>query len=301
MTMETLFFDSHGVRCEAWFYPPPHPGAGKTPIVIMAHGLGGFKQIRLGAYAERFQAAGYACLVFDYRHFGGSEGAPRHLLDVKRQLQDWRAAIAFARALPDVDPNRVVIWGTSFAGGHVIEIAARDPALAGVISQCPFTDGRAAGAKIGVLTRLRIGWRAVRDIAASLVGAAPVDIPLAGKPGTVALMTAPDVLESGRRLRAASGVDPDRIDRVPARIALQILAYAPGKKAPRVTCPLFVALCDHDSVAPPAVARRLLSRAPRVDLRTYPIGHFDIYLEPAFDRAVADQIAFLKSCAPLPT
>ncbi|MGX9145996.1 hypothetical protein [Mesorhizobium sp. 128a] len=48
----------------------------------MAHGLGGIKEMRLDAFAERFSDAGYACLVFDYRNFGASEGAPRQLLDI---------------------------------------------------------------------------------------------------------------------------------------------------------------------------------------------------------------------------
>jgi hypothetical protein len=43
-------------------------------------------------FAQRFAAAGYYALVFDYRHFGDSDGEPRRLLDIKRQLQDWRRA-----------------------------------------------------------------------------------------------------------------------------------------------------------------------------------------------------------------
>jgi alpha-beta hydrolase superfamily lysophospholipase len=65
--------------------------------VILAHGFGGTREARLWAFAERFRAAGIAALVFDYRHFGDSEGEPRQLLSISRQLDDWRAAIAFAR------------------------------------------------------------------------------------------------------------------------------------------------------------------------------------------------------------
>ena len=83
--------------------------------------------MRLDAYAERFRAAGYACLVFDYRNFGDSEGAPRQLLDIRMQLQDWTVAVAYSRTLAGIDHNRIGLWGTSFSGGHVIATAARLP------------------------------------------------------------------------------------------------------------------------------------------------------------------------------
>lgn len=90
-------FSSAGLTCAAWFYPAPREHA---PLVIMAHGLGATRELRLAAYAERFQAAGFAALVFDYRHYGASEGEPRELLSIGKQLDDWRAAIAFGKTLP---------------------------------------------------------------------------------------------------------------------------------------------------------------------------------------------------------
>ena len=97
--------------------------------------------MRLPAYAERFRAAGYACLVFDYRCFGASGGEPRQLLDVERQLGDWRAALAYARGRDDLDRERLAVWGTSFGGGHALAIGAEDSGIAAVVAQCPFTDG----------------------------------------------------------------------------------------------------------------------------------------------------------------
>lgn len=110
----------------------------------MAHGLGAITEMRLPAYAERFCAAGYACLVFDYRYFGASDGSPRQLLDIDRQLEDWAAAVAYARPLTDVKKDAVAVWGTSFGGGHAIITAARVPGVTAAIAQCPFTDGLAS-------------------------------------------------------------------------------------------------------------------------------------------------------------
>jgi dipeptidyl aminopeptidase/acylaminoacyl peptidase len=73
----------------------------------MAHGTTGTMNFGLARYAQRFAAAGFAVLVFDYRHFGASDGWPRQLIRVGRQVADWRAAVRFARMLPQVDPDRV--------------------------------------------------------------------------------------------------------------------------------------------------------------------------------------------------
>ncbi|MBP2332059.1 S9 family peptidase [Corynebacterium freneyi] len=48
------------------------------------------------------------------------------------------------RSRDGVDPDRIVLWGTSFGAGHVIRAASRDPRVAAVIAQCPFTDGLAS-------------------------------------------------------------------------------------------------------------------------------------------------------------
>jgi uncharacterized protein len=121
--------------------------AGPTaPILVMAHGLGGTRGLRLDAYAERFAAAGYHVLLFGYRHFGDSDGEPRQLLGIVRQRSDWRAAVAHARRLPGADPDRVALWGTSLSGGHVLVTAARDRRVAAVVAQVPHVSGVAAAA-----------------------------------------------------------------------------------------------------------------------------------------------------------
>lgn len=252
--------------------------------------------MRLAAFAERFCAAGYACLVFDYRHFGTSDGAPRQMLSVSRQLADWEAAIAFARHLPGTDPDRVIAWGTSFGGGHALSIAARDPRLAAAIAQCPFTDGLASALAVDTATGLRVSIAAVRDRLGALRGAEPVYLPTAAAPGTPAFMNARDAREGVEAI--AVGAD-DHDNRLTARSSFEVLRYAPGRHAKEIRCPLFVALCGHDTVAPSRVAHRQLSRAAQAELHTYPIGHFDIYLGDAFERAVADYIAFLDRHVPV--
>ena len=96
MQRENISFTSGGLSCAGWFYPAQTVATAAT--VVMAHGVAGVKEMRLDAYAERFAAAGYHVLVFDYRHFGDSQGTPRQLLDIKKQHQDWAAAVDYARS-----------------------------------------------------------------------------------------------------------------------------------------------------------------------------------------------------------
>ena len=105
MDREEIEFGAGEDRCAAWLYPAAGDDA-MTPVVVMAHGLSGTRRDGLGPFAERFAAAGIAALVFDHRGFGDS-GGEADLFEPKRQLEDWRAAIAFARSLPGIDPERV--------------------------------------------------------------------------------------------------------------------------------------------------------------------------------------------------
>ncbi|WP_261797115.1 alpha/beta hydrolase [Ralstonia sp. TCR112] len=198
----------------------------------MAHGLGGVKEMRLDAFAERFSDAGYACLVFDYRNFGASEGAPRQLLDIGQQLEDWSSAIAFARLQPSLMRSKIVLWGTSFGGGHVIASAARDQNVAAAIAQCPFTDGIASALAMDLRSSFKVTAMAMVDMLRGLVGMTPLMVATSGPPHSAALMTAPDA-HGGYLALVPSGVSFR--NHVAARFALNILRYRPGRARQR--CP----------------------------------------------------------------
>src|SRR4051794_15139898 len=231
MSRTDVTFPSQGLELAAWLYRPE--GEGPHPIVVMAHGFSGTRELRLDAYAERFQAAGLGALVFDYRHFGASGGEPRQLLDIRRQLEDWAAAIAFARALDGVD-ERVALWGTSFAGGHVLEAAARDGGIAAVVSQIPFTDGLASMRVANPRVAARLTVLAARDELTRLTHRPPVRVPVAGAPGSTALMTAADALPGVEALSAGHDIDHT----VCARVGSRIGTYRPGRALRRLVAPV---------------------------------------------------------------
>ncbi|ORW00362.1 alpha/beta hydrolase [Mycobacterium kyorinense] len=285
---EDVWFNSGHDRVSAWLYRPDSNG--DAPLLVMAHGLGAVRTMGLDAYAERFSAAGYSCLVFDYRNFGDSEGQPRQLLDVGMQLQDWTAAVAYGRTLPGIDDRRIALWGTSFGGGHVIATAAQLPGIAAVVAQCPFTDGIASARTLSPLVTARISALAIGDLVAARLGKDPVMVATAGKPGEVALMNAPDAYAGYLRLMPDEAQPPNE---VAARIGLKILAYRPGRLTAKIPCPILFCVCETDSVAPAGPTLRYAAKAPRGEVKVYPEGHFAIYVDDAFERVVADQVAFL--------
>jgi dienelactone hydrolase len=286
-----ITFRSGDTRCAGWLYRP-EGFEGPRPLMVMAHGFSGTKELRLPAYAERFCDAGIGVLLFDYRHFGGSGGGPRQLLDISRQHADFRAALAYARDLDWVDPERVGLFGSSFSGGHVLAVGAADGRVAAIVAQCPFTDGLATLPALGLKAIMRAVVAGLRDQVAALRGGAPYYIPAAAPPGTLGVMTTEDAL-SGMTTIAKQSVDPQWDNRVAARIMLRAGMYRPGLKAAKLPCPALFCITDKDTVAPAERTAKLAARGPRNEIKRYPIGHFDIYVGEDFERAVADQTEFL--------
>jgi fermentation-respiration switch protein FrsA (DUF1100 family) len=290
-------FYSDGVRCAGKHLPGVGQAfadsTGRRPCVVMAHGFSGTADCGLLPFAERFADAGLDVLVFDYRHFGASDGEPRQLLSIRRQHEDYAAAIAFARSLDGVDPERIVVWGSSYAGGHVVPVAVADGRVAAVISQVPAMDGVPttinALRQAGAAASAKLMGLALRDAIAGVRGGDVVSVPAVGAPGTLAFMSTPDA-EPG--MRAVAG--PTWRNEVAARIALTAGMYRPGRQADRLPCPILIQIAALDSVAPVAAARKAAERAGAdAEVRTYPIGHFDIYLGAPFEQAISDQVSFL--------
>jgi fermentation-respiration switch protein FrsA (DUF1100 family) len=289
VSREDIGFASRDGRCEGWLYRPA--GSERdAPCVVMAHGFGALKEGRLDAFAERFSAAGMAVLVFDYRHFGTSTGEPRGLIHLGRQHTDWQSAVACARALGGVDANRIVLWGSSNSGGHVIWVAARDPKVAAVVSQVPHTDGLATMRLMGPRRALRLTVAGLTDAIGSRFGRER-RIPIVGPPDSMAAMASLDA-EPGYMAMYPPGFEWD--NSTPARIALTYGFYSPGRDAGKVACPLLVIAAEHDAITPAESARAAARRAPRGELVEYDCGHFDVYVGEWFERAVADELAFFE-------
>jgi pimeloyl-ACP methyl ester carboxylesterase len=248
----------------------------------MAHGLTGTRRDRLGAFAERFAAAGIAALVFDYRGFGDSTGEP-DLFEPSRQLDDWRAAIAFARSLPAIDVGRVATLGSSLGGGNALAAAAEDPKVAAIISQVPFLD------------RDTQTYAKPRQVVEEMkaVAAEGGYLPAVGQPHEAAFISAPGA-EIGWRRVVAIGEESRWRNRVSAAWLLGP-SYSPIQHAASLHCTWLVCIAADDQVAKPEPAIEAARRAPKGEIRIYPgVDHFDIYDGPTHEAVVADEIEFLQ-------
>lgn len=268
-------------------------GQGPFPCLVMAHGFGGVMEMGLAGYARMFTGHGVAALCFDYRHFGKSQGRPRHLVWIPRQIEDIAAALALARSHPLLNPERIGLWGTSLGGGHALTVAARDQALACVILQVPALDGRAAA----LAAARRLGWRgmfrrvvhAQRDLARSWLGLGAHMIPLVGRPGQLALMNEPGAFEAFSALAPAG-----YMNQVAARVALRFDKYRPLEQAGRVRCPALILACEQDPYAPlESVKKAAALMGAKAKLITYPCRHFEIYGGQLFEQAAGAQVEFI--------
>lgn len=282
-------FASGDDHCSAWHYPGTN-GA----CMVMAPGYAVTKEAGTDRYAKVFNQAGFSVLAFDFRRFGESGGRPRLLVRMRDQLGDWEAAIAFAATLPEVDPTRLAIWSYSVNGGQVLAVAARHPELAAAIAISATVDGPAASRNavrhqtLGAL--LRFTGRGVLDMLGGLVGCDPRLVPLIGKPGTVAMLTAPDAFNGPRALEADR--HPEWKQAVAARSALRVGSYRPARFARRVGCPLLVLSYEHDQLALAGPALRAGEAAPHAEVVARPGGHFEFLLD-GFEDALALQVSFL--------
>jgi pimeloyl-ACP methyl ester carboxylesterase len=258
----------------------------------MAHGLGGTKDSGLEPFATGLAKAGLDVLAFDYRGFGASGGTPRQRVSMSGQLEDYRSALAAAAALPGADPHRLVLWGVSLAGGHVLAAGAHRDDVAAVVALTPLVDGMAAG-RLAMRHHppsalLRSTVAGVRSRAAGVRGGEPVLMKVVGRPGEVAALSLPGHYEAYTALAG-----PSWRNEVDAAVGLELGGHRPGKQAKHLRAPLLVQIADFDRSAPPYAAAKA-AVAGRAEVRHYPCDHFDVWPgRDWFEPALAHQVAFL--------
>jgi dienelactone hydrolase len=275
----------------AWLYRPSTDTNDPSPCIVLAHGFTGVRDMQLAPAAERFAQAGLAALVFDYRHFGDSDGRPRQLLDLRRQYADWDAAVAYAQELEGVDPQRIVLWGTSFSGGHVLDAAVRHPDIAAAILQAPFVDGidQMIRTKKSMIPRLIVdAWR---DQIRSWTRRPPHYVPVTCQSGGYAVLASPHVWDSVPVIVPEGSTWRNE---VAARLMLRLGMHRPVRHAKRVSCPLLVQVLTDETVLGVRPAMKVAQLAPHGEMRFYEgLDHFDIYVGDGFERLNADQNDFL--------
>jgi uncharacterized protein len=287
-TRSEVRFASGAESVAAWLYHPTNAQQ-PLPCVVMAHGFTLTRNDGLPRFAQAFAEAGFVVLLFDYRHFGDSSGEPRQLLDIGRQREDFRAALAHARSLPFVDSERLILWGFSLGGGHALSVGEQDAQVAAVISVAPFVNGLANLRLIPLWVLLRATVLALLDGLRALFGRPPLYVPAAGEPGSFALLTAEEALPGYETVTAAAG--STWRNQLAARVLLYVPFENPGGAAARLGVPLMMAVADQDQTVPVGAAVRAARRGARVELKRYAAGHFDMLTRRD---VVDDQVDFLR-------
>lgn len=136
---QDVTFWSGGIECAADLFLQEKPG--RHPTLVVGHGWCQTKK-GLRKEGEILHRAGYNVMVIDYRGFGKSGGERRQEIFPRRQVEDLRNAITYVQQRPEVDPDRIGIYGVSFAGGLAIYTAAFDQRIKACVSQSPIVDGR---------------------------------------------------------------------------------------------------------------------------------------------------------------
>lgn len=276
-------FRSGDAECAAWLYPPPAPD---SACVVMAHGFSLTRHDGLEAYAERLARAGAAVLVFDHRHLGDSGGEPRQRFRRAEQLEDWKAAVAHARGLEGVDGRRIVLWGFSFSGAHVVQTAAEDPTIAATLALCPMLDGLSRALHTPPSLSAWLVPRAVAD----QLGRHNL-VPVTAQPGEHGAMTLPGEADGFHAAMPAGS--PWRNEISPA-IFLTVALVRPVGLARRMAMPVWLGLGESDITVSGRAIERFARRAPDAELHRYPYDHFGAFLGEGPERVAGDQLEFLR-------
>jgi hypothetical protein len=290
-------FYSEGVRLVGDVYIPDdlRPGERRAGIVL-CHGYTGVKDLYLPDNARVLTEAGYVALTFDYKGWGDSEG-PRSRLAPYSRVADAQAALTFLGAWPEVDPERLGLYGTSYGGATVVWTAAIDARVKCVVSVV----GIGHGAR----------WmRSVRrpDEFHDLLERARQDRVKRAREGKSELVKREEILlpdrESAELAAAARRDNPAAVGVIPLEYVDDTLAFNPewvvDRIAPR---PILFVTTDNDRLVPPEESAQLHARAgePKrlVVLRGY--GHYEVYQKPAFDEVMRATLDWYRQHLPART
>jgi fermentation-respiration switch protein FrsA (DUF1100 family) len=288
-------FESEGLSCAAWFYVPDGLAAGgRGPAIVMAHGWSGVKEMYLANFADAFAAAGFVVLVFDYRYFGASEGEPRQQILPDEQRRDYKNAINWVATQPEVDSERIGIWGTSFSGGHVLVVAAEDRRVKAVVAHVP-----AVGVRSTTFKWLRRGM--VREVLAAgslllrqmLQPSKTLMIPVVSLPGGAATLPGKEAWEWKHR---TAHLAPNWRNEVTVRSMVAAMRDSVRPFIPRIApTPLLMVVATRDHYCFTSEQLRAFASAGEPKkLVQVDGGHFDFYEEPGLLLVLPEHVEWFR-------
>lgn len=256
--------------------------------------MSGTKEHFLDRFAERFQKAGFAALVFDHRYWGASDGLPRHHTNHYEQTQDTHDVIYYASRRPDVDPTRIVLWGSSYSGGIAIMAGAVDPRVKAVVTQVPSVTGSTTRKRLPaeVLDRIYADRGATTTSNPTYIPVWPESLEQARTPGNGVLLGTEECWDHHQVVQRFGHEKENKI-------TLQSMFHAIRSEPRAFICsisprPLFMAVGAKDSILSPQLQLEAFDQAgePKQFLEL-DCGHFGAY-RSHFEENVSAQIRFLE-------
>lgn len=288
-------FMVNGETCAATLHIPEGIGSQALPAILMVGGWGSVQQALTVSFVNRFVAAGYAVMEFDFPGWGLSGGWPRQDISPWKRVKATNAALAHLKIQKNVEAHRIVLWGTSFGGGHVVDLAAEHSDLQGAIIQVPMLDGAAAIRATPPLRLARVISYGVLD---RLIPQLGIHIPTVGGEGELCSMDrdgAKEALELGLSMHE----NAKYINRVTARSVLNVGIYRPWRRLKHVKVPMLIVGATRDTVAPFVADKIQRIVNPNLQVVEIDADHFDPYFEPCFPEAIQPQLEFMKKVLPV--
>ncbi|MDQ2857111.1 MAG: alpha/beta hydrolase [Candidatus Eremiobacteraeota bacterium] len=291
-----ITFASEGLQLAGWLYVPEDLPAGeRRPAIVMAHGFSATKEMCLPNFAERFCAAGFVVTVFDYRFQGESEGEPRGQIFPQQQHDDYRNAISWTQLQPEVDPERIGVWGSSYSGAHVMHLAAFDKRIKAVVAQMMLVDGWANALRLNRPDHVK-GLHAMlaADRLQRYQGGAVNYVPVVAAEGEPSALPTPDSLEWFTRV--SGEMAPTWRNQVTLESMEHFLYYYPTAHIELISpTPLLMIVASDDVLTPTDLAIAAYERAlqPK-SLVIVKGGHFDGYMGPALEQTAPPAVAWFE-------
>jgi len=276
---QDIQFYSSGFRLKGWLFLPSDTAGKKLPVVVMAPGFSGIKECSYQFIAGNFAKAGLAVVLFDYPNFGESEGTFRQEADPWLQIQAYRDAIGYAVSQPQIDPEKVGVWGGSYSGGHAIVVGAVDSRVKCFVAMTPYISGHALVKHLSGATSKFLHQQFNADRLNRLQGKAPAMIPVATK--NKAEFSAVSSLNAWNFVQSFPEYAPTYQNQVTLKSLEMELEYEPGTYIERTgSKPKLFLLATQDELIPESLILSVLDRAAEPkSVARFEGHHFSAYME----------------------
>ncbi|MCE2462489.1 MAG: alpha/beta hydrolase [Dehalococcoidia bacterium] len=287
-------FYSEGVKLCGDIYTPDDLQAGESrAAVLLCHGYTGVKDLYLPDNARALNEAGYVAMTFDYKGWGDSDG-PRSRLAPYSRVMDVQAAMTFLGMQPEVDAERIGLYGTSYGGATVAWVGAVDQRAKCIVSVV----GIGHGARWMSRVRRMDEWF-------DLLERSQADREKRATTGESEMVDRSEILlpdrQSAELAAAARRNNPAAIGSIPLEYVDDTIGFNPewivDKISPR---PILFITTDNDRLVPPEESEQLyaLARDPKKLVMLKGYGHYEVYKEPAFSEVMTPTLDWYRQYLP---